>query len=135
MEWSDFKLGDPPNISLVGRLKSKLEKWQKIGSSQFILDVISTGYKIPFFDLPKQAIMKNNKSSLEYPNFVRQAIDELLEIGSVVVCDRLPIVINPLTVSVQPNGKKRLILDLRMVNLVEGPMSILWGPVGISHTF
>ena len=117
MEWSDFKLGDPPNISLVGRLKSKLEKWQKIGSSQFILDVISTGYKIPFFDLPKQAIMKNNKSSLEYPNFVRQAIDELLEIGSVVVCDKLPIVINPLTVSVQPNGKKRLILDLRMVNL------------------
>ena len=61
--------------------------------------------------------MKNNKSSLEYPNFVRQAIDELLDIGSVVVCDRFPIVINPLTVSVQQNGKKRLILDLRMVNL------------------
>ena len=28
----------------------------------------------------------------------------------------LPVVVNPLSVSVQPNGKKRLILDLRHVN-------------------
>ena len=37
--------------------------------------------------------------------------------GSVERCEELPTVINPLSVSVQPNGKKRLILDLRSVNL------------------
>lgn len=32
------------------------------------------------------------------------------------MCQSVPHVVNPLTVSVQPNGKKRLILDLRFVN-------------------
>ena len=31
-------------------------------------------------------------------------------------CPFPPVVVNPLSVSIQPNGKKRLILDLRHVN-------------------
>ena len=31
-------------------------------------------------------------------------------------CPCPPVVVNPLSVSIQPNGKKRLILDLRHVN-------------------
>ena len=41
----------------------------------------------------------------------------LLKVGSVVRCPCPPIVVNPLSVSIQPNGKKRLILDLRYVNV------------------
>ena len=44
------------------------------------------------------------------------AITELLKVGSVVECPFPPVVVNPLSVSVQSNGKKRLILDLRHVN-------------------
>lgn len=40
----------------------------------------------------------------------------LLKVGSVVQCPCPPVVVNPLSVSIQPNGKKRLILDLRHVN-------------------
>ena len=43
-------------------------------------------------------------------------ITELLKVGSVVECPFPPVVVNPLSVSIQPNGKKRLILDLRHVN-------------------
>ncbi|CAH3026620.1 unnamed protein product, partial [Porites evermanni] len=49
-------------------------------------------------------------------DFVLGAITELLKVGSVVQCPCPPVVVNPLSVSIQPNGKKRLILDLRHVN-------------------
>ena len=45
---------------------------------------------------------------VQSPNF--------LLVGSVVECSFPPVVINPLSVSIQPNGKKRLILNLRHVN-------------------
>ena len=41
---------------------------------------------------------------------------ELLKVGSVVQCPCPPVVVNPVSVSIHPNGKKRLILDLRHVN-------------------
>ena len=42
-----------------------------------------------------------------YSDFVEQAISDLLATGSVVECDSAPIVVNPLSVSVQSNGKKK----------------------------
>ena len=49
-------------------------------------------------------------------DFVASAIAELLKVASVVECPFPPVVVNPLSISVQSNGKKRLILDLRHVN-------------------
>ena len=43
-------------------------------------------------------------------------IKELLESERIKQVPYKPVVVNPLSVSVQPNGKKRLILDLRYVN-------------------
>ena len=45
-----------------------------------------------------------------------QAIHELVLSGRVCVVAKKPLVVNPLSVSVQPCGKKRLILDLCHVN-------------------
>lgn len=45
-----------------------------------------------------------------------EAIQDLLDRGLVEICTEEPFVVNPLTVSVQHSGKKRLILDLREVN-------------------
>ena len=47
---------------------------------------------------------------------MEQAISDLLIAGSVVECGCAPTVVNPLSVSIQANGKKTLILDLRYPN-------------------
>ena len=60
--------------------------------------------------------LKNNRSSLPHAEFVEEAIQDLVESGRVVETNVPPRVVNPLSVSVQANGKKRLILDLRYVN-------------------
>ena len=40
----------------------------------------------------------------------------MLKCGSIIEAEKAPEVINPLSVSINPSGKKRLILDLRYVN-------------------
>ena len=60
--------------------------------------------------------LQNNKSALENMSFVSEAVSELVGDGRVIEVPFKPIVINPLTVSINRSGKKRLILDLRHVN-------------------
>ena len=104
------------DIIVKNRLKNHIAFWKKIGASQFILDTISNGFKIPFYSLPPCSVSKNNMSALRETVFVQEAISDLLDRGLIQKCDYVPKVVNPLTVSVQSNGKKRLILDLREVN-------------------
>ena len=92
-------------------------KWVKLGASGFILDVIRDGYKIPFVALPPPKVSSNNTSALNDTYFVAEAISDLLRTKRVEILDHQPVIVNPLSVSVQPSGKKRLILYLRHVNL------------------
>ena len=104
------------SVIIKGRLRVNVSFRETISTSQFILSVIREGYKIPFYYTPTSVHLQNNNSTLSYSDFVVSAITELLKVGSVVECPFPPVVINPLSVSVQSNGKKRLILDLRHVN-------------------
>ena len=61
-----------------GRLKLRMPFWRSLGSSQFILNVISQGYKIPFFELPTPFFKANNASALSNSSFVSEAVNELL---------------------------------------------------------
>ena len=74
------------------------------------------GYKIPFIALPPPKVSSNNASALNDTYFVLEAISDLLRTKRVEILDRQPDIVNPLSVSVQPSGKKRLMLDLRHVN-------------------
>ena len=74
------------------------------------------GYKLPFFAFPEAAAFKSNRPALEHAEFVESALEVLCQSGRVIRCVVPPYVITPLSVSVQANGKKRLILDLRYVN-------------------
>ena len=103
-------------VIVKGRLKANISFWQSIGASKFILDTLSFGYKIPFSQEPTSVFLNNNRSALGDSDFVESAIQELLRVGSIVSCTCPPDVVNPLSVSVQSSGKKRLILDLRHVN-------------------
>ena len=81
------------------------------------MDVIEFGYKLPFFQIPPPFFAVNNSSALSESAFVDSAINDLIVQGCVTEVFEAPVIINPLSVSVQKSGKKRLILDLRHVNL------------------
>ena len=104
-----------PN-SIKGNLKRNFAFWEQIGSSRPILDVIESGYKIPFIETPKPAEFSNNKSALNEREFVTESIQKLLDGGFIFESKSRSEVINPLSVSKDSSDKKRLILDLRYVN-------------------
>ena len=104
------------NNNVKGNLKKNLEFWVFLGASSFILNVIKFGYRLPFWDVPPAYYSKNNASALKNIDFVENSITELLKSERIKQLSYKPHVVNPLSVSVQPNGKKRLILDLRYVN-------------------
>ena len=107
---------DWPLVNVKGNLRRKLEFWKPIGTSKFILNVIERGYMLPFVSLPEPAVFRNNRSSLAHAKFVEDALSELVESGRVIEVVVPPLVVNPLSVSVQATGQKKLILDLRYVN-------------------
>ena len=90
----------------------------RIDAPEFILDTIRNGYKIPFLHGPTRMIMTKNHSAYVNRDFVEEAIQELLASNRISeVHNKAQLhVINPLSVSMQASGKKRLILDLRKVN-------------------
>ena len=114
VEKYELESGQP--LSVKGNLKKNLKFWESIGAPNFILKTIENGYKLPFVSFPITIRLKNNKSARLHADFVDEAIRELVLSGRVSEVNQQPFVINPLSVSIQPCGKKRLILDLRHVN-------------------
>ena len=114
-----FEFENSPNSiqSVKDRLKARFSFWaDTLGANDFILRVIDKGYAIPFITFPQNAFFDNNHSALTHADFVLKAIQELILSRSVVQVSSPPDVVNPLSVSIQSCGKKRLILDLRHVN-------------------
>ena len=104
------------HIIVRGRLRENIQFWRDIGTNEFILDTLENGYKIPFYSMPQKSSCKNNKSALLEPDFVEEAITDLLDRNLIEVCTVQPFIVNPLTVA-HNKEKKRLILDLRNVNV------------------
>ena len=102
--------------SVRGRLKLCIPFWRSLGTSQFIPNVISQGYKIPFFEIPTPFFKANNASALSNRSFVSKAVNELLHTNLVEEIFCVPDIVNPLSVSTRSSGKQRLILDLRHMN-------------------
>ena len=99
-----------------GKLRENVNFYKAIGASSFIISVIKDGCKLPFIYTPPSVQLHNNRSAIVHSSFVGEAVTELLNSGRIRELNAPPFVINPLSVSVQPCGKKRLILDLRYVN-------------------
>lgn len=104
--------------SVRGRLAKCISEWEGINAPGFILEVIREGYKIPFVSLPPPKHSDNNLSAIKEKDFVSEAILDLLKMNCIEELDEAPDIVNPLSVSIQSSGKKRLILDLyRHANL------------------
>ena len=114
-DYFEYDQGQKP-IIVKDRLKQNVDFWKALGAGNLILDTILNVYKIPFFSTPSKVILHNNMSAKQHPDFVHQAINDLLARGLIEKCEIPPSVVNPLTVSIHSNGKKRLILDLRHIN-------------------
>lgn len=114
-DYFEYEQGDKP-IRVRGRLKTHLQFWKDISTRPSLLWILEHGYNLPLFQVPPQAHFRNNQSAKVQSDFVTSAITDLLVIGSIKIVSTKPWVVNPLSVSVQKSGKKRLILDLRFVN-------------------
>ena len=123
----EVKSGDVP-FSLRGRLRKSIQFWREIDAPRFILDTIEFGYKLPLLQIPPPFVATNNNSALQESEFVESAISELLSLECITEVFAAPAGINPLSVSIQKSGKKRLILDLRHVN--QGP--VVQKPVNVN---
>ena len=103
-------------ISVVGSLKSHSKFYSENNAPNYIQQIVNQGYNIPLTSHVPNLFRRNNRSSRDCPEFVQQAIDDLLDTGAVVELSKPARVNNPLTVS-QKSKKLRLVLDLRHVNL------------------
>ena len=79
--------------------------WKDIGANDFILDTIENGYKLPLIQTPEPAVFKNNKSALANPEFVTEAIQELVSTNRVLEVPFRPKVENP-SFSSKQQGQK-----------------------------
>ena len=104
-------------VSVKGKLLNSIGHWKSLGAPEFILNIIRDGCKISFISTPSRHHYRNNASAIKEADFVGEAILELLRNNRIKELFSPPDIMNPLSVSVQSSGKKRLILDLRHVNL------------------
>ena len=112
----EIKSGDQI-IKVKGNLKNNVSFWKNnLQANDFIINTIEYGYRIPFITEPCSIHLSNNRSDLQHASFVEKSIMELLTTNCINEVTYPPFVVNPLTVSVQSSGKKRLVLDLRHVN-------------------
>ena len=100
----NYELESGHSLSVKGNLKNNLGFWRSIGAPDFILSIIENGYRLPFISFPLAVKLRNNKSARLHADFVDQAILELLHSGRVMELNSPPDVVNPLSVSIQPNG-------------------------------
>ena len=113
----DFEKSSDSCLFKVGSLKEHVHFWSNsIRASDFIINTLGEGYRIPFFDLPENFAIPNRASAFKLKDFVNEAISELIERGCVQEVLNPPKFINPLHVVQQSGGKCRLILDLSYLN-------------------
>ena len=115
-----LKIGSIKEVKVINPLsvsKRNIAYWQNtLMTNKSILHIIENGCKIPFFETPEKVNLPNNKSLPKKEKFVLESISEMLKIGSIKEVKVPPKVINPISVSKNSAGKKRLILDLRYIN-------------------
>ncbi len=103
--------------SVKGSLKRHIEFWRHIHSDAFTLRILENGYEIPWLDqVPPSVHLGNNNSAVKHSDFVGREIASLLAKDCIAEVTELPYFVSPLSVAVQSSGKRRLILDLSMLN-------------------
>ena len=78
----DFEKSSDSCLFKVGSLREHVDFWSNsIRASDFIINTIVEGYRIPFFGLPDNFVIPNRSSAFKFKHFVNEAISELIERG------------------------------------------------------
>ena len=105
-------------VCVKGRLHSSLSFWvETLKAPAPIISIIKQGYILPFVSVPEEKFFNNQRSAFEHHSFVSSAISDLLRDGCVKQVPNRPVVCSPLLVVVSNSGKKRLVINLRYLNL------------------
>ena len=117
--WEDYgvvnQLGTGQSVQ--GRLKANSNFWsQELEASSFVQGIVTHSYILPFISLPVPVFCTNHASTLGEAEFVAEEIAKLVAASCVLEVPYCPEVCSPLLVVNNSKGKKRLVLDLRMVN-------------------
>ena len=110
----------PVSPEVKGSLRRHVEFWHSIGAPNFIISVIYEGYRLPFEQVPPGIFLGiTNQLLIIHSLSIKPFWNSYTHAGwwrSSPPPPPPPFVINPLSVSIQPNGKKKLIIDLQYVN-------------------
>ena len=98
----------PPQVSVKEKLLKSIHHWQKLDVSEVILSIIRDSYKIAFHSTPLPCHLKNNASAVEEGAFVGEAALDVLRDDRVEEVFPPPKILDPLSVSVQSSGRKRV---------------------------
>ena len=110
-----YEEGSKP-ANIFNNLKSAKDFWKDtLHADPEVIDIIESGYKIPFIQIPPNFKRKNNASAKKHNTFVTKAIKDLLETKVVMEVKETPKIISPLSVA-ENSSKLRLILDLSILN-------------------
>ena len=102
---------------MQGRLKANSNFWrQELEASSSVQGIVTHGYILPFISLLVPVFCTNHASTLGEAEFVAEEIVKLVAASCVLEVPYCPEVCSPLLVVNNSKGKKRLVLDLRMVN-------------------
>ena len=68
----------PESPTVRARLKKFIPFWREINASKFVLDIVESGYKIPFIQTPTSYYANKNASARNNFEFVNEAVNVLL---------------------------------------------------------
>ena len=114
----DIDLSESTYPPIKGRLKDRARFWEEVlQASQFVFEIVTEGYRLPFIQTPTPFHQANHVSSaLREQEFVEGEIAKLVAAGCAEELPQVPFVCTPLSVLFNSSGKKRLVHDLRRVN-------------------
>ncbi len=118
--------GEFEKSSVKGSLARNANAWRSISADPELIAVVEQGYYPSFKIAPPAFFRKNNISAMRAQPFMLKAVSELLVNGFAKLSSTPPLVTNPFTVSIQANGKKRLIADLQHLNQYLDPQNSRW---------
>ena len=104
-------------LDVQGKLKQNISFWHEVlQAPPPIIDCIENGYRLPLKFVPPPYSQQNHKSVELYSEFVNDAIQKLIANRCVMKVEAKPEVCSPLSVVGNPQGKLRLVLNLRYLN-------------------
>jgi len=69
----DFEKASEPSLFKFDSPKQHVDFWMNpIRASNFLINTIVEGYKIPFFDLPERFVISNRSSALKFKDLLKR---------------------------------------------------------------